>query len=37
VRGVSTDSALATMPKPDEPVQLGFAPEDAVLVPDGAA
>jgi putative spermidine/putrescine transport system ATP-binding protein len=37
VRGVSTDSALATMPKPDEPVQLGFAPEDAVLVPDGVA
>ncbi len=37
VRGVSTDSALATMPKPDAPVQLGFAPEDAVLVPDGVA
>ena len=37
MRGVSTDSALATMPKPDAPVQLGFAPEDAVLVPDGAA
>ena len=36
LRGVSTDSALATMPKPGEPVQLGFAPEDAVLVPDGA-
>jgi len=37
VRGVSTDSALAAMPKPDEPVQLAFAPEDAVLVPDSAA
>jgi putative spermidine/putrescine transport system ATP-binding protein len=37
MRGVSTDSALAAMPKPNEPVQLAFAPEDAVLVPDGAA
>jgi putative spermidine/putrescine transport system ATP-binding protein len=36
LRGVSTDSALATMPKPGELVQLAFAPEDAVLVPDGA-
>jgi putative spermidine/putrescine transport system ATP-binding protein len=37
VRGVSTGSALATIPEPDEPVGLGFAPEDAVLVPDGTA
>jgi putative spermidine/putrescine transport system ATP-binding protein len=35
-RGVSTGSALAAMPKPGEPVGLGFAPEDAVLVPNDA-
>jgi putative spermidine/putrescine transport system ATP-binding protein len=33
-RGVSTGSALAAMPKPGEAVGLGFAPEDAVLIPD---
>jgi len=35
-RGVSTGSALAAIPQPGEPVGLGFAPDDAVLIRDDA-
>jgi putative spermidine/putrescine transport system ATP-binding protein len=33
-RGVTTGSALAAMPQPGAAVGLGFAPDDAVLLPD---
>jgi putative spermidine/putrescine transport system ATP-binding protein len=33
-RGVTTGSALAAMPQPGATVGLGFAPDDAVLLPD---